>query len=250
MSKKEHNIFKDFTIYIGRVTCVWLTSEAKAPKMFDGKFKPVPAKTPVAVLNTLCGKEIRFSMFNGSRRWGKAQDEMLNLRLPDGVGGSFWKWEEGKEEAGLITVKLHNVWFPEDNPAKGYATQMFGLDEIGPLTSWIDVSDVEDLESKTVHQIECAAKNWRPLHRSYPNIETAYSAPTCCHHCHETAFALEDTGYGHTGIQTYTNKVQNFSRRERAYSGEVDYTLKKKASIYNAKTETIPYGETWDSLHK
>jgi hypothetical protein len=230
----KHNIFKDSTIFVGRVTCVWLTSAEKAPKMYrHRRFEKVPARTPVAILTTLCGKEIRFSMFNGSTKHGEAQNEIHALRLPDSVGvASFWKWEEGQEEPGLITVKLHNVWFPEDNPNKGYATQMFGLDEINPITKWVDVSDVEDLESKTVHQIQREAKNWSPLFQSCPTVDSLFSAPTCCEQCVTEALAVEDTGYGHTGEESFTFKVQNYSLRERA-SGEYDYTLKKKASIHN-----------------
>jgi len=235
----KHNIFKDFTIYVGRVTCVWLTSAAKAPKYWTGgSFEKVPARTPVAVLTTLCGKEIRFSMFDHDGHQG--YDNALELRLPSSTNISFWKWEKGNEQSGLINVKLHNVWFPENNPNKGYATQMLGLDEINPRTHWIDLSDVEDLESKSVHQIQRESSNFNVPFQSYPKLESKYTAPTCCEQCHEETFATEDWGTGNSGAEVYTNKLQNISFRKDA-SGETRYTIKKKASIANEQIEDVKF---------
>tara|TARA_Y100000004_G_C8883314_1_gene398554 strand:- start:214 stop:984 length:771 start_codon:yes stop_codon:yes gene_type:complete len=234
----KHNIFKDFIIYVGRVTCVWLTSAAKAPKMWTGsKFEKVPARTPVAVLTTLCGKEIRFSMFAHDGHQG--YNNVLDLRLPSSTSVNFWKWEEGNEQSGLITVKLHNVWYPKNNPNKGYATQMPN-DAINPQTHWIDLSDVEDLESKSVHQIQRESSNFNVPLKSYPKLEIKYTAPTCCKQCHQKTFATENWGWGNSGAEVYTNKLQNISWR-KAGNGETQYTIKKKASIANQQIEDVKF---------
>ena len=134
----KHNIFKDYTDYEGTIVALWKTGAEKAPKFWNtkstkkNKFMKVPSGSMVAVIETTCGKEIRFTLAGGERTDGWVYETATYGLTQVGTIDSYrFFWKKGEKiyrhydaNPQQVTVRLHNVWFPKDNPSRGYATQM------------------------------------------------------------------------------------------------------------------------------
>jgi hypothetical protein len=135
----KHNIFKDYTIYKGRIIKAWRTSAAKAPKYYNANYSPkftgVPANTWVYIIKTECGKEIRIADMYMLDHIHKAEQAVFGtLENELGLAGGDFAYDQFQEieKSETREFKLHNVWFPQDNPSKGYATMMPKDKVLGP----------------------------------------------------------------------------------------------------------------------
>ena len=220
-SKKEYNIFKDSVIYAGRITAFWRCSAAKAGKYYNGSnMVKVPAKTFHATLETVCGKTITFNTYTMGfgdvstvpSPWKlglqNLSDEHRNTNL------FFWKWESHMAEQEIITVRLANVWFPKDNPNRGYATAM-PQDELNPEVRYIDFTDVEGLADMTASQMRFSTDKVGTTVGASKVTRDAVNA-NCCSACREASGG--------------TDREQNYTER---YDRQVGNTVDR---IHKAKT--------------